>query len=434
MPKDGMLVTRTLVSPFDRSEPIGQLLVHADAAHLHARLRHQAWLLALILAGLIAVLALLLNAVALRVLVRPLSRMAHQLAAMEPGSAQRVVLPVSHAADEIGMVVNAANRLLDTNQAALDSERALRAEVALTEARYRQIFDYTSAGIFLLTPRSNLLNGNRAISRLIDANAMDMEELRGSDFIQEVFIDPACVRDMVASSRASGQTTSADLEIRTRAGQRRWVHCLISVRHTTDDSLPHLIEGVVYDVTQRRKVESQSAYLAEHDALTGLKSRAFFHKVLHHYVERARTIHTAVTLVFIDLDQFKDVNDGYGHEAGDRVLVECARRLQGLIHRSADLVVRLGGDEFTIVLEGVGAEETQAQDLARRIVRSLQEAIEIAPGTRVSVGASVGLASFPLHAADSEELLRAADRAMYEVKRLGKNAWRVADTSRAQAG
>src|SRR6185295_14131693 len=104
------------------------------------------------------------------------------------------------------------------------------------------------------TPRSNLINANRTISRLIDANAMDMERLHDSDFIQEVFVDPACVRDMVASSRASGQTTSADLEIRTRTGQRRWVHCLISVRHTTDDALPQLIEGVVYDVTQRRMV------------------------------------------------------------------------------------------------------------------------------------------------------------------------------------
>jgi diguanylate cyclase (GGDEF)-like protein/PAS domain S-box-containing protein len=434
MPADGILVTRALTSPFDRHETLGRLLVHADAAHLRGSVRGQAWLFGLTQAGLIVLLALLLNFVALRLLVRPLSRMARQLALMHPGSTQRVVLPDNHATDEMGMVANAANRLLDANQAALENERALRAQVALAEARYRQIFDYTSAGIFLLTPRGHLLTGNRAISRLIDANVLDMQALNESDFIEAVFVDPVAVRDMVASAQATGQTISADLELRTRTGQRRWVHALISVRNTTDDALPHLIEGVVYDVTQRRMVESQTAWLADHDALTGLKSRAFFHKALHQRVERARDIHSAVTLIFIDLDQFKQVNDNHGHEAGDRVLVECARRLQGLVPRGTDLVARLGGDEFTLVLDGVTAEDLQAQELARRIVRALIEPVDLAPGARVCIGASVGVASFPLHAGDSEELLRAADRAMYEVKRVGKSAWRVADSPQALAG
>ena len=231
----------------------------------------------------------------------------------------------------------------------------------------------------------------------------------------------------------SGQASSADLEIRALDGERRWVHCLIS-RQIDREGSNRLIEGVVYDVTQRRAVESQFAYMAEHDALTELKSRAFFHKVLRQYVERARSIHASVTLIFLDLDEFKLVNDTYGHEAGDCVLVECARRLQNLLHRNSDLAARLGGDEFTIVLDGVGAEEPAAQDLARRVVRAMLEPIEIAPGTRVCVGASVGLASFPLNAADSDELVRAADRAMYEVKRLGKSSWRAADSPTALAG
>jgi diguanylate cyclase (GGDEF)-like protein/PAS domain S-box-containing protein len=434
IPAGGMLVTRVLTSPFDHRESIGRLQVHADAAHLRATVRGQARLFGVTQVGLIVLLALLLNAVALRLLVRPLSRMARQLALMQPGSTQRLVLPDHHAADEIGMVAQAANRLLDANQVALESERTLRAQVALAEARYRQIFDYTSAGIFLLTPRCHLLNGNRALSRLIDANVLDMQALQEADFIEEVFVDPASVRDMVAGARASGKTMSADLELRTRTGQRRWVHGLISVRNTTDDAQPHLIEGVVYDVTQRRMMESQTAYLAEHDALTGLKSRAFFHKALHQYVERARSTHSAVTLIFIDLDRFKQVNDNHGHEAGDRVLAECARRLQALVHRSADLVARLGGDEFTVVLDGISADELQAQDMARRIVRALIEPMELTPELHVCIGASVGVAGFPQHAGDSEELLRAADRAMYEVKRLGKSAWRLAESPQALAG
>jgi diguanylate cyclase (GGDEF)-like protein/PAS domain S-box-containing protein len=431
---DGFYLVRELKSPFDPRELVGRLVIRADARELQASARQQALLMGLALVSLIVVLALVLNAVALRLLTKPMSQMARELAVMEPGTADRVSLVSAHSEDEIGTVVRAANRLLDANQAALARERAMREEIASMEAQYRQIFDFTSAGIFVLTPQCRLLNSNPAISRVIGSSTEDMSRLRDTDFIQLVFCSPMRVREMVASAHHSGQAMSADLELRRLDGETRWVHCLISVQNAGEENAEHFIEGVIYDVTQRKNAESRAAYLAEHDALTGLKSRAFFNHALNQYVERARTIHSAVTLIFVDLDHFKTVNDTFGHDAGDKVLVACARRLSNLIHRNADLVVRLGGDEFTIVLEGIGAEEPLVRDLARRIVRALSEPIETGPGTSVRVGASVGVASFPLHASNSEELVRAADKAMYEVKRIGKNAYRVADVPAALAG
>jgi diguanylate cyclase (GGDEF)-like protein/PAS domain S-box-containing protein len=407
--------------------------VHADAGYLAATVRRQAALLAVVLVGLVLVLAVLLNALTLRLVVRPMSQLARQLSGKEPGGSERLALDAVHSGDEIGTVVHAANRLLDANQAALSRERAMREEVTAMEARYRQIFDHTSAGIFLLTPDYRLVNSNRAISRLFGIERSGVHRLGEQDFLQALFVDPAVARELVAAALKSGQTTSADLQLRGADGTNRWVHCLITTRNSADGH-GYLIEGVLYDVTQRRIVESQFAYMVEHDGLTGLKSRAYFHNALRTYVERARTIHSAVTLIFVDLDQFKLVNDSHGHDAGDLVLVECARRLQDLLHRNTDLAARLGGDEFTIVLDGVGAEEPAAHDLARRIVRAMNQPIEIGAGLRVRVGASVGLASFPLNAADSDELVRAADRAMYEVKRLGKSSWRVAGTPTALAG
>jgi diguanylate cyclase (GGDEF)-like protein/PAS domain S-box-containing protein len=429
-----ILMERDLQSPFDADERIGRLIVQADARQLRSSVRQQALLVGLALVVLIAALALALYALAMRLLVRPMTQLAHELAVMRPGTSHRISLRGPDTSDEINTVVDAANRLLDANETALASERDMRTEVAAMEARYRQIFDDTSAGIFLLTPQYRLVNSNRAIAFLIGATDADLAQMQDDDFIQRLFSDPEYVHNMVSDAVLTGQTTSSDLELRSLDGSTRWVHCLISVQGLDDRSDGHLIEGVIYDVTQRRVAESQTAYLAEHDALTGLKSRAFFQQALHHYVERARSIHASVTLIFIDLDHFKSVNDTHGHVAGDRVLVECAQRIRNLAHRSTDLAVRLGGDEFTIVLDGVGAEDPAAVELAASIVSALSAPIEIGPDTFVQIGASVGVAGFPLHARQSDELVRAADQAMYAAKRAGRSSWFVAGKRAALTG
>jgi diguanylate cyclase (GGDEF)-like protein/PAS domain S-box-containing protein len=432
---DEILMERDLQSPFNNAdEPIGRLLVQADARQLRSSVRQQALLVGLALVGLIAALALALYALAMRLLVRPMTQLAHELAAMQPGTSHRISLRGPDTSDEINAVVGAANRLLDANETALANERDMRTAVAAMEARYRQIFDDTSAGIFLLTPQYRLVNSNRAIAFLIGATDADLAQMQDDDFIQRLFSDPGYVHNMVSDAVLTGQTTSSDLELRGIDGSKRWVHCLISVQGLGERSNGHLIEGVIYDVTQRRMAESQTAFLAEHDALTGLKSRAFFQKALHHYVERARSIHASVTLIFIDLDHFKSVNDTHGHIAGDRVLVECAQRIRNLTHRAADLAVRLGGDEFTIVLDGVGAEDPAAVEMAASIVRALSAPIEIGPDTFVQIGASVGVAGFPLHARQSDELVRAADQAMYAAKRAGRSSYFVAGKRAALTG
>jgi diguanylate cyclase (GGDEF)-like protein len=171
------------------------------------------------------------------------------------------------------------------------------------------------------------------------------------------------------------------------------------------------------DKLQLSRVELQ--HHALHDPLTGLPNRALFMEQLEHAIARARRKATPVSVLYLDLDGFKTVNDTLGHEAGDEVLVDVAERLRGAL-READTVARLGGDEFGIVLE----EELQAATLtAQRIVRQFERPWSLSSGD-VSVGVSIGVAP----RADDEgldELLRQADTAMYAAKASGKGRWRV---------
>ena len=165
-----------------------------------------------------------------------------------------------------------------------------------------------------------------------------------------------------------------------------------------------------------------------HDALTGLVSRARFEELLDEQIARSRGGRTAFGVLFIDLDGFKGVNDTLGHDAGDELLCEVARRLGSAV-RGDDVVARLGGDEFTVLLHD--AREIELLQLtAHRVVEMVRVAYAIG-GEEVRIGASVGLARYPDHGGSAEELLRAADRAMYEAKHSGGGDTRTAEPDTA---
>jgi diguanylate cyclase (GGDEF)-like protein len=129
-----------------------------------------------------------------------------------------------------------------------------------------------------------------------------------------------------------------------------------------------------------------------------------------------------MSLVYLDLDGFKSINDRHGHASGDRVLQQVTARIRAELRRASDVVGRIGGDEFLIVLPNDGAADTTAAHIAASVLAGTARPIELDDGVVVQVGVSIGLASFPRHGTSRRELVHAADEAMYEVKRHGKNA------------
>ncbi|HYS52640.1 MAG TPA: EAL domain-containing protein [Thermoanaerobaculia bacterium] len=180
--------------------------------------------------------------------------------------------------------------------------------------------------------------------------------------------------------------------------------------------------GKILDLTDRKRAEQQMEYQSYHDALTGLANRRLFQEHLTLALALAQRKRRPVAVLFLDLDNFKVVNDSLGHTLGDSLLREIATRLKNSV-REGDVVARVGGDEFTIVLQELEKKE-DAASMAQRVLRIIAEPIDI-DGQRLYITASVGITVYPDDGEDAETLLKNADNAMYRAKAVGRNCYEM---------
>lgn len=426
-------VVRPLMSPFEAQEKVGSLEIRANIAKLRENARTEAVISALLMVAQAMAVAAVVYLVAARVVSSPILNMASALRTMQPGTSQRVPLPAENEGDEIGSLIASANQLLQANEDALLRERELREEVASMEALYRAIFDASSAGIFVLGLDRRLINSNPTALQVAGLADRPIDDLRAVDFIAATFANPETLHDMIERASATGQTLTADLELRQPHRSARWVHCLISVQRgnsaSTQGTQPtERIEGVMYDITDRRQAERAALHLASHDLLTGLKNRSGADAAIDRMLNEARASQTEVSLLYMDLDGFKQVNDLHGHKAGDAVLEECARRMKTQVRRVSDLCARIGGDEFVVALHHTGPDSSNLYQTAEGLLDQFKEPFVLDSGAVVHIGLSIGVACFPQHGQQRKQLLHMADLALYEVKRTGKNSMALSYT------
>jgi diguanylate cyclase (GGDEF)-like protein/PAS domain S-box-containing protein len=205
------------------------------------------------------------------------------------------------------------------------------------------------------------------------------------------------------------------------------VHWVLEQAYPIDDEAgePWLIQGVIFDITERKRAEEQVAFLAYHDKLTGLPNRALFEEMLETAIARAHRHDLGVGVLYLDLDNFKLVNDSLGHHAGDELLKQLAERLRGCT-RETDMVARQGGDEFLLLLadlergmgpvSGTEAGVFVAESVSTRVHEALQEPFDLG-GVEFFASASIGVSLFPQDAEDATTLLKNADTAMYQSKK-----------------
>jgi diguanylate cyclase (GGDEF)-like protein/PAS domain S-box-containing protein len=198
------------------------------------------------------------------------------------------------------------------------------------------------------------------------------------------------------------------------------------VRYTQQDkALLQFVSTQIAAAIERKKSATRLQYLAQHDQLTSLPNRGLFHDRLRTALVRAKRNRQQLAVLYLDLDQFKPVNDQHGHDIGDLLLREVAARIRQCV-RESDTVGRIGGDEFVVLLDATGQAD-QAVVVAAKIGAALRQPFELA-GTRLQVSASIGIALYPAHGEDARQLLRRADDAMYAAKRQGGDQVRMSGT------
>jgi len=183
---------------------------------------------------------------------------------------------------------------------------------------------------------------------------------------------------------------------------------------------PELLARAIRYAIERKRAEERLTHLAQYDQLTGLVNRTLFRDRLIHAMARSKRLQQPMGLMLLDLDRFKSVNDTMGHDAGDQLLRAVADRLRECV-REVDTVARMGGDEFTIILEALSHED-DITTVAQRITKSLTEPFPLG-NQRVSIGVSIGITVYPLDDHEIDDLLRHADAAMYRAKQQGGNSF-----------
>ncbi|KQP08141.1 hypothetical protein ASF28_13780 [Methylobacterium sp. Leaf99] len=232
-------------------------------------------------------------------------------------------------------------------------------------------------------------------------------------------VDSSERRRLQALLDAHGSTRDQESSITTLAGARRDI--LLSMETVQADGVPYIVSSLV-DITSRKAVEERIRIAANHDVLTGLPNRALFQATLDNALAHARVVGGEVGLILIDLDAFKEVNDTLGHDAGDTLLKEVARRLNDVTQPS-DLVARLGGDEFVVIAPCGPVGEAGPRDLdalSDVILDALRPPTAIG-GRIVAPRASLGIAVYPADAKSSTDLFTDADLALYAAKGAGRN-------------
>lgn len=188
------------------------------------------------------------------------------------------------------------------------------------------------------------------------------------------------------------------------------------VAHKSENGDVEFLSTIAHDISERKELEKVVYYQAHYDPLTNLPNRRFLHNKLSKLIEN-QTQHK-VAVLFMDLDNFKEINDNLGHEIGDKLLKMTADRLKSGV-REVDFVCRYGGDEFILMLENIQSN-IEVEERAERIIEAFQEPFQF-DGFSWKISGSIGISIFPDDGADLAALIQKADNAMYQIKRTGKN-------------
>lgn len=356
-------------------------------------------------------------------LTKPLIKLSSQLKAINPGSpGEQRLTPVNTGYnDELNQLVVIGNQLLDSVDLALSKRRAVEVVLRKSEEHVRQIIDSLPVWVGARNRDGYYIFANKALADFLHTTPDQMRGSHISDFAEFFSTAPADVMAMDANVIHSKRSGKVWEEVWIdQDGNERQMHTYIMPMEFYDEVVALVVSS---DITELKSTQQLMEHMAYHDALTDLPNRSYLLERLEEELVKSVKQDSIGALLFIDLDQFKNINDSLGHPVGDVVLKQVAQRLM-LATTENDVVVRLGGDEFVIILPNLGRKLSSALLRAEQIGERIRVAISephYHNDFELHVTCSVGIVMFPEEGAGVHELLQYADTAMYRVKEEGRN-------------
>ncbi|WP_039913663.1 putative bifunctional diguanylate cyclase/phosphodiesterase [Cellvibrio mixtus] len=370
------------------------------------------------------ILVLLLFVVCYYTLTKPLVRLSREINNINPDhpGVNRLTQLPAHRKDELAQLIASSNQLLDVVELSLAKRRAVELALRKSEEHLRQIIDHLPVMIGARNIAGYYLFANKALANELGYTPEQMRNLHVRQLLKNsVFDIDTMLQNDYRVIRGNEELDVIEERFVTATGKQLFLQTHIMPLAFYDEKVALIVS---VDITERKNAQAKMEFMAHHDALTGLPNRVQLVERLEHELRRAERHGYFGAVLFIDLDQFKTINDSLGHPVGDRVLEVVASRLQQSV-REEDLVARLSGDEFVVVLtvldQNIETAALRAGEISEKI-RSIISQPYMYDNMELRVTCSVGVVVYPDKNNSVHELLRYADTAMYQVKEKGRDS------------
>lgn len=312
--------------------------------------------------------------------------------------------------DENGSMLGLAGVIMD-----ITDRKRIENSLRRAEERYRALYMNAAEGIFTATADGKFVGVNPAMARMFGYDSSPAMTYEVTDLGTQIFADPEQLEILKKRIIAERVVNGFEAQVLRMNGEMFWVALSARGVFGIGDRLERF-EGLLMDITAQKEAEEQLAHMVITDPLTAIANRIGLNRRLEEMLRQANRSGCQIGLLFIDLDGFKPVNDSYGHQVGDYLLQQVARRLDRRL-RNSDIAARMGGDEFAVLLWDV-AGPAAVERISRELLAHLLSPYDCQIA-ECSIGASIGASLYPHHGETANQLLSAADSAMYEAKRSG---------------
>jgi diguanylate cyclase (GGDEF)-like protein/PAS domain S-box-containing protein len=410
---------KSLFSPFNPNEQVGKLQIWLAEEIVKQQADAYAKFITFMMLGILLCITVILSWVIYQSITKPIKSISDEIHSIKLYGDSFISTPANHQYDEIGRLVLDTNQLIARLKNLISSEQHLRIQHEHAEQRLRLVFEKSQTGMFVMNAHLNLISWNPALLNMLNYQINNLHNGRDVIAIQDIL--PAHTETfarLFKETLSRKEPVNFLIQIENIDKKQNWLE--LSMLALDENQ----VQGVFNDITSHKLAELKAISIAGQDPLTGLLNRRGFNPKFKLLMEHETTI-PSIVLFLIDLDGFKQINDQYGHNAGDFVLQEVSRILVECV-RKDDLIARLGGDEFAIVLTAFNST-SQACEIAQKIINRISEPMMYQDKV-LQIGTSIGIVVTDIHNDTPTILMQHADEAMYAAKQAGKSRYHLYNT------